>query len=73
MAAKGRDPLWLLDFPRRLAAVPPGDVAAAARDFFAPGRFSGLVAADPGALACPRPCDRRGFSPVFDDDETLPR
>ncbi|WP_440066716.1 M16 family metallopeptidase [Streptosporangium sp. OZ121] len=53
MAAKGRDPLWLLDFPRRLAAVPPGEVVAAAKDFFAPGRFSGLVAADPGALARP--------------------
>ncbi|MGS2642413.1 insulinase family protein [Streptosporangium sp. LJ11] len=53
MAAKGRDPLWLLDFPRRLAAVPSGDVVAAAKDFFAPGRFSGLVAADPGTLACP--------------------
>ncbi|MEU4540773.1 insulinase family protein [Streptosporangium sp. NPDC023825] len=53
MAAKGRDPLWLLDFPRRLAAVSSRDVVAAAKDFFAPGRFSGLVAADPGTLASP--------------------
>ncbi|MEU8383103.1 insulinase family protein [Streptosporangium sp. NPDC048865] len=53
MAARGRDPLGLLGFPGRLAAVPPGDVVAAARDFFAPGRFSGLVAADPAALTAP--------------------
>ncbi|MFF3442454.1 M16 family metallopeptidase [Streptosporangium sp. NPDC002721] len=53
MAAKGRDPLMVLDFPGRLAAVPSGDVVAAARDFFAPGRFSGLVAADPAALTSP--------------------
>ncbi|MDA0635545.1 insulinase family protein [Nonomuraea sp. MCN248] len=50
MAAKGRDPLLVLDFPRRLEAVPAPQVVAAAQEFFAPERFSGLLAADPAAL-----------------------
>lgn len=41
------DPLWLLDFPRRLRAVTARQVVEAAAEFFAPQRFSGIVAADP--------------------------
>ncbi|MGJ6962809.1 M16 family metallopeptidase [Streptosporangium sp. G11] len=51
LAAKGADPLLLFDFPHRLAAVTPDAVAAAAEEFFAPERFSGVVAADPRELA----------------------
>ncbi|WP_214102571.1 M16 family metallopeptidase [Acrocarpospora catenulata] len=50
LAAKAVDPCWLLDFPRRLAAVTPDAVVAAAEEFLAPERFSGVVAADPGVL-----------------------
>ncbi|MEU0487359.1 insulinase family protein [Streptosporangium sp. NPDC006013] len=53
LAAKAMDPLLLLDFPRRLAAVTPDAVVAAAEEFFAPERFSGVVAADPRELADP--------------------
>ncbi|MCK2213717.1 insulinase family protein [Actinomadura sp. ATCC 31491] len=50
LAAKAVDPLLLLGFPRRLAAVTPESVVEAAGRFFAPGSFSGVVAADPGEL-----------------------
>ncbi|WP_214409107.1 M16 family metallopeptidase [Sphaerisporangium fuscum] len=50
LAAKAVDPLLLLDFPRRLAAVTREAVIAAADEFLAVERFSGVVAADPGAL-----------------------
>ncbi|GAA0827211.1 M16 family metallopeptidase [Streptosporangium amethystogenes subsp. fukuiense] len=53
LAAKGMDPLWLLGFSRRLAAVTPDAVVAVAEEFLAPERFSGVVVADPEAL--PRP------------------
>ncbi|WP_432924935.1 M16 family metallopeptidase [Microbispora sp. CA-135349] len=53
LAACDVDPLWLLDFPHRLRAVSPRQVVEAADEFFAPRRFSGLVAADPGALVHP--------------------
>ncbi|MEW9551190.1 M16 family metallopeptidase [Nonomuraea sp. NPDC050783] len=51
LAAKAVDPLLLLDFPRRLAAATPESVTEAAQEFFAPERFSGVVAADPRHLA----------------------
>ncbi|MGW0587112.1 M16 family metallopeptidase [Streptosporangium sp. NPDC002607] len=53
LAAKGMDPLWLLDFSHRLAAVTPDAVVAAAEEFLASGRFSGVVAADPEVLTHP--------------------
>jgi predicted Zn-dependent peptidase len=53
LATKAVDPLLLLGFPARLAAVTSDAVVAAAEEFFAPDRFSGVVAADPEALTQP--------------------
>ncbi|MGV9304303.1 M16 family metallopeptidase [Nonomuraea sp. NPDC004354] len=50
LSAKAIDPLRLLDFPDRVAAVTPDAVVAAAEEFFTPERFSGVVASDPDVL-----------------------
>ncbi|TLW89706.1 insulinase family protein [Saccharomonospora piscinae] len=42
---------WLVEHPRRLAAVTTEDVAQAALDFFAPHRFTGVVVGDAELLA----------------------
>lgn len=42
---------WLTGHPERLAAVTQQDVAAAALDFFAPSRFTGVVVGDADSLA----------------------
>ncbi|WP_062346709.1 M16 family metallopeptidase [Herbidospora yilanensis] len=50
LAGRSEDPLLLFDFARRLGAVTTDEVIAAAARHLTPGRFSGVVAADPGAL-----------------------
>ncbi|WP_066371487.1 M16 family metallopeptidase [Herbidospora mongoliensis] len=50
LAAKSADPLLLFDFTRRIGATTTEEVVAAAAEYLAPGRFSGVVAADPEAL-----------------------
>lgn len=42
---------WLTGHPERLAAVTDEDVAAAALEFFAPSRFTGVVVGDADSLA----------------------
>ncbi|GAA0993553.1 pitrilysin family protein [Acrocarpospora macrocephala] len=53
LAAKAIDPLFLLDFSRKLAAVTPEAVVAAAAEFLAPERFAGVIAADPELVTQP--------------------
>ncbi|GAA1014393.1 peptidase M16 [Acrocarpospora pleiomorpha] len=53
LAGKAVDPLFLLGFARELAAVTPEEVVAAAEEFLDPGRFSGVVAADPELAGFP--------------------
>jgi predicted Zn-dependent peptidase len=50
LAAVGLDANWLTEHPSRLAAVTVEEVAAAAREFFAPARFSGVVVGDADLL-----------------------
>ncbi|MEO3857103.1 insulinase family protein [Acrocarpospora sp. B8E8] len=53
LTAKAIDPLFLLDFSRKLAAVTPEAVVAAAEEFLTPERFAGVIAADPESVTHP--------------------
>ncbi|MDL5157253.1 M16 family metallopeptidase [Actinomycetospora termitidis] len=46
LAGVGLDSGWVREHPRRLEAVTPDEVAAAAVEFLAPSRFTGVVVAD---------------------------
>nr|WP_062339003.1 insulinase family protein [Herbidospora sakaeratensis] len=50
LAGRSVDPLLLFGFTRRLETVTTEEVVAATAAHLAPARFSGVVAADPGAL-----------------------
>lgn len=51
LAAVGLDMEWLSGHPARIAGVTSEEVARAALDFFAPGRFTGVVVGDADSLA----------------------
>lgn len=51
LTAVGLDAEWLTGHPERIAGVTTDEVAQAALDFFAPGRFTGVVVGDAEALA----------------------
>lgn len=44
---------WILEHPARLAATDVDDVSAAAAEFFAPARLTGVVVGDADAIAVP--------------------
>ncbi|HEY8301977.1 MAG TPA: pitrilysin family protein [Jatrophihabitans sp.] len=44
---------WILEHPKRLQKVTVDDVATAAREFFAPSRFTSVVVGDAGQIAAP--------------------
>ncbi len=44
---------WLLEHPRRLAAVTTGEVSAAAARFFAPAALAAVVVGDAGTISAP--------------------
>jgi zinc protease len=44
---------WLLEHPRRLAAVTLDEVSDAAREFFAPSRFTSVIVGDAGTISAP--------------------
>lgn len=50
LAGAGLGMDWLTGHPARLLAVTAEDVAAVAREFFAPGRFTGVVVGDPDVI-----------------------
>ncbi|MFE0028080.1 M16 family metallopeptidase [Amycolatopsis sp. NPDC059021] len=51
LATTGLSAEWLAEHPARVAAVTAEDVAAAALEFFAPKRFTGVVVGDADLLA----------------------
>jgi zinc protease len=51
LASAGLGVDWLVEHPKRLAAVTTDEVAEAALDFFAPHRFTGVVVGDAASLA----------------------
>ncbi|GAA4795359.1 pitrilysin family protein [Actinomycetospora chlora] len=51
LAAHGLSSSWIREHPARIEAVTTDEVAAAAADFFAPTRFTGVVVADAAASA----------------------